>query len=162
MSSLIASAASTARAVIRRPSGVTAGRPELEARAAPGLQQHRAGRRQFLRPTGSRASPTSSPPQDGRRREEGTDVYKQMSPLDVSEGAPFLFVNGKKDRLSVVPRRHMVEALKKVNVPVEMIVVKNAGHGYVFNAAKGGPPAEPSPAEVDAAVLRFLDANLKK
>ena len=56
----------------------------------------------------------------------------------------------------------MMDALKKVNVPAELIVVKNAVHGYVFNAAKGGPPAEPSPAEVDAAVLRFLDVNLKK
>jgi hypothetical protein len=56
----------------------------------------------------------------------------------------------------------MLEALKKVNVPAELIVVKNAGHGYVFNAPKGGPPADPSPAQVDAAVLRFLDANLKK
>jgi hypothetical protein len=56
----------------------------------------------------------------------------------------------------------MAEALKKVNVPVELIIVKNAGHGYVFVAPRGGPSAEPSPAEVDAAVLKFLDANLKK
>jgi len=32
----------------------------------------------------------------------------------------------------------------------------------VFVAPPGGPPAQPSPAEVDAAVLKFLDANLKK
>lgn len=29
-------------------------------------------------------------------------------------------------------------------------------------APPGSPPALPSPAEVDSAVLRFLDANLKK
>ena len=51
--------------------------------------------------------------------------------------------------------------MQKVNVPVELIIVKNAGHGYVFVAPPGGPPAQPSPAEVDAAVLKFLDANLK-
>ena len=66
---------------------------------------------------------------------------------------------------STVPLFHaqlMTEALKKANVPVELIIVKNAGHGYTFVAPPGGPPAQPSPAEVDAAVLKFLDANLKK
>jgi hypothetical protein len=70
--------------------------------------------------------------------------------------------NGEKD--TTVPLFHaerMTEALKKVKVPAEIIVVKNAGHGYVFNGSKDAP-AEPSPAAVDAAVLKFLDANLKK
>ncbi len=34
--------------------------------------------------------------------------------------------------------------------------------GVTFVAPPGSPPAQPSPAEVDAAVLNFLDANLKK
>ena len=100
----------------------------------------------------------------GGTYEEKTDVYKQMSPLDNvnPKAPPFLFVNGEKD--TTVPLFHaelMAEALKKVKVPVEVIVVKNAGHGYVFNGSKDAP-ADPSPAEVDAAVLKFLDANLKK
>jgi len=79
------------------------------------------------------------------------------------KACPFLIVNGEED--TTVPLFHaqlMTEALKKANVPVELIIVKNAGHGYTFVAPPGGPPAQPSPAEVDAAVLKFLDANLKK
>ena len=88
-----------------------------------------------------------------------------MSPLDnvTPKACPYLFVNGEKDK--TVPLWHaelMTEALKKVNVPVELIIVKNAGHGYTFVAPRGGPPADPPPDEVDAAVLKFLDANLKK
>jgi dipeptidyl aminopeptidase/acylaminoacyl peptidase len=100
----------------------------------------------------------------GGTYEEKTDLYKQMSPLDNvnAKACPYLFVNGEKD--TTVPLWHaerMTEALKKVNVPVELIIVKNAGHGYVFNGSPSAP-AQPSPAEVDAAVLKFLDANPKK
>jgi acetyl esterase/lipase len=101
----------------------------------------------------------------GGTYEEKTDVYKQMSPLNNvnPKACPYLFVNGDKDM--TVPLWHaelMTEALKKVNVPVERIVVKNAGHGYTFVGVKGGPPADPSPPEVDAAVLKWLDSILKK
>jgi acetyl esterase/lipase len=100
----------------------------------------------------------------GGTYEQKPEVFRRMSPLEnVSPKAcPFLIVNGEKDM--TVPLFHaqlMTEALRKANVPVELIIVKNAGHGYTFVAPKGDPPAQPSPAEVDAAVLKFLDANLK-
>jgi acetyl esterase/lipase len=148
--------------------GVTAGRPELEGKGgSAGFSSTVQAVVSFCGPTQFTGNNYVVPSRKmaGGSYEEKTDVYKQMSPLDNvnPKACPFLFVNGDKD--TTVPRFHaelMTEALKKVKVPVEMIVVKNAGHGYVFNAPKGGPPAEPSPAEVDAAVLKFLDANLKR
>ena len=59
------------------------------------------------------------------------------------KACPFLIVNGEED--TTVPLFHaqlMTEALKKANVPVELIIVKNAGHGYTFVAPPGGPPAQ--------------------
>jgi acetyl esterase/lipase len=101
----------------------------------------------------------------GGTYEQKPDVFKQMSPLENvnTKACPFLIVNGEKD--TTVPLHHpllMTEALKQANVPVELIIVKNAGHGYTFVGPSGGPPAQPSPDEVDEAVLMFLDTNLKK
>ena len=101
----------------------------------------------------------------GGTYEQKHDVYKQMSPLENvnPKACPFLIVNGEKD--TTVPLHHaqlMTEALKQANVPVELIIVKNAGHGYTFVAPAGSPPAQPSPSEIDATVLKFLDLNLKK
>jgi acetyl esterase/lipase len=148
--------------------GVTSDRPELEGKGgSEGFSSTVQAVVNFCGPTRFTGNNYIVPSRKmaGGTYEEKTDVYRQMSPLDNvnPKAPPFLFVNGEKD--TTVPVFHaelMTEALKKVNVPVEMIVVKNAGHGYVFNGPRGGPPAEPSPAEVDAAVLKFLDANLKK
>jgi acetyl esterase/lipase len=147
--------------------GVTADRPELEGKG--GSQSFSSTVQavvSFCGPTQFTGKNYIKPSlkMAGGTYEEKTAVYKQMSPLDNvnPKACPFLFVNGEKD--TTVPVFHaevMADALKKVKVPVEVIIVKNAGHGYVFNGSKDAP-AEPSPKEVDAAVLKFLDANLKK
>jgi len=67
-----------------------------------------------------------------------------MSPLENvnPKACPFLIVNGEKD--TTVPLFHaqlMTEALKQASVPVELIIVKNAGHGYSFVAPPGGQPS---------------------
>lgn len=101
----------------------------------------------------------------GGTYQERPNVYKQMSPLESvhPNACPFLIVNGEKD--ATVPVYHaqlMTEALKRVKVPVELIIVKNAVHGYTFASPAGSPPAQPSQSEIDATVLKFLDVNLKK
>ena len=147
--------------------GVTADRPELEGKGgSAGFSSTVQAVVNFCGPTQFTGKAYIKPALQmaGGTYEEKTAVYKQMSPLDNvnAKAPPFLFVNGEKD--TTVPLFHaelMTEALKKVKVPVKVIVVKNAGHGYVFSGSKDAP-AEPSPKEVDAAVLKFLDANLKK
>jgi acetyl esterase/lipase len=146
--------------------GVTGDKPDLEGKGgSAGFSSAVQAIVDFCGPTDFKGRSDVTRKMAGGTYEEKPDVFKQMSPLDNvnPKACPYLIVNGEKD--ANVPLFHaerMTEALKKVNVPVELIIVKNAGHGYVFVAPPGGPPAQPSPAEVDAAVLKFLDANLKK
>jgi acetyl esterase/lipase len=146
--------------------GVTGDKPELEGKGgSAGFSSAVQAVVDFCGPTDFKGRSDVTRKMAGGTYEEKPDVFKQMSPLDNvnPKACPYLIVNGEKD--TTVPVFHaelMTAALKKVNVPVELIIVKNAGHGYVFVAPSGGPPAQPSPAEVDAAVLKFLDANLKK
>ncbi len=145
--------------------GVTGDKPDLEGKGgSAGFSSAVQAVVDFCGPTDFKGRSDATRKMAGGTYEEKTNVFKQMSPLENvnPKACPFLIVNGEKD--TTVPVFHaelMTEALKKVNVPVELIIVKNAGHGYVFVAPRGGPPAQPSPAEVDAAVLKFLDANLK-
>ncbi len=146
--------------------GVTGDKPDLEGKGgSAGFSSRVQAVVDFCGPTDFKGRSDVTRKMAGGTYEEMPDVFKQMSPLENvnPKACPFLIVNGEKDM--TVPLFHpqfMTEALKRANVPVELIIVKNAGHGYTFVAPPGGPPAEPSPAEVDAAVLKFLDANLKK
>lgn len=150
--------------------GVTGDRPDLEGNGgSKGFSSRVKAVVDFCGPTVFDGRPETytsfTDKMAGGTYEQKPAVFKQMSPLEsVNPNAcPFLIVNGEKD--TTVPIFHaqlMTEALKKANVPVELIIVKNAGHGYTFVAPRGSPPAEPSPGEVDAIVLKFLDANLKK
>jgi len=146
--------------------GVTRDKPDLEGNGgSAGFSSRVQAVVDFCGPTDFKGRSDVTRKMAGGTYEEKPGVFKQMSPLENvnPKACPFLIVNGEKD--TTVPLFHaqlMTEALKQANVPVELIIVKNAGHGYTFVAPPGGPPAQPSPAEVDAAVLNFLDANLKK
>jgi acetyl esterase/lipase len=146
--------------------GVTGDKPDLEGKGgSAGVSSRVQAVVDFCGPTDFKGRSDVTRKMAGGTYEEKPDVFKQMSPRDNvnPKACPYLIVNGEKDTtVPVFHAKRMTEALKKVNVPVELIIVKNAGHGYVFVAPPGGPPAQPSPAEVDAAVLKFLDANLKK
>jgi dipeptidyl aminopeptidase/acylaminoacyl peptidase len=125
--------------------GVTGDKPELEGNGgSAGFSSRLQAVVDFCGPTRFTGTNYIVPSRKmaGGTYEEKPDVYKQMSPLDYvnAKACPYLFVNGEKD--TTVPLWHaelMVEALKKVNVPVELIVVKNAGHGYTFVGPRGGP-----------------------
>ena len=55
----------------------------------------------------------------------------------------------------------MVAALKSAGIPVELIRVKNAGHGLRPDKP-GDPAADPDPEAQHAAILAFFDRQLKK
>ncbi len=145
--------------------GDTGDKPELEGKGgSAGTSSAVQAAVVFCGPTDFKGRSDVTRKMAGGTYEEKPEVFKSMSPLNNvnAKACPYLIVNGEKD--TTVPVFHaelMAAALKKVNVPVEVIIVKNAGHGYVFTGSASAP-AQPSPAEVDAAVLKFLDANLKK
>ena len=146
--------------------GVTGEKPKLEGKGgSAGFSSRVQAVVVFCGPTDFKGRSDVTRKMAGGTYEQKADVFKQMSPLENvnPKACPFLIVNGEKD--TTVPLFHaqlMSEALKKASVPVELIIVTNAGHGYTFLAPPGSPAAQPSPDEVDAAVLKFLDANLKK
>jgi len=150
--------------------GVTGDKPDLEGNGgSAGFSSRVQALVDFCGPTVFDGRPEAysnfTTKMAGGTFEQKPDIFKQMSPLENvnPKACPFLIVNGEKD--TMVPLHHaqlMTEALKRSNVPVEMIIVKNAGHGYTLVAPRGDLPAQPPPDDVDAAVLKFLDANLKK
>lgn len=84
---------------------------------------------------------------------EHRELAREMSPLThVSpDDPPFMLVHGDRDRL--VPLSQSValqEALLRADVPVELVVVSGAGHGF----------GRPKP-DLMARIKTFFDAHLK-
>jgi acetyl esterase/lipase len=84
--------------------------------------------------------PTNLVPRDKSRRSplfEGTaeampEAYQQASPIlhIRSNAPPFLIIHGDKDQaVSVEQSTSFAEALKKADVPVDLLIVKGADHG---------------------------------
>lgn len=101
----------------------------------------------------------------GGSREKG-EVWKEGSPLLYVKAnlPPFLIIHGDND-LSVAYDQSvkLKEALEKVNVPVEMITVKEGGHSLMNpTPGKGQKVGTPNFEERRAAVLAFFDKTLKK
>ena len=72
---------------------------------------------------------------------------------------PALLIHGESD--AVVPIEHaerMEAALKKAGVPVTMLRVKNATHGFQPIA---GQPIEPSRGELIRRAVEFFDRHLR-
>lgn len=87
------------------------------------------------------------------------EILRRASPVTYvsPDDPPFLLVHGEHD--GIVPLRQselMKAALEKAGVPVEMIVVKHAGH-CLF--AAGRPPNPPSKA-VGRMIADFVDRSL--
>jgi len=90
------------------------------------------------------------------------DVWKEASPfLWVKAGdPPFIIVNGDHDQIVATSQGiKMANALQKVGVPVQLIIVKNGGH--TMGPIPGGPAPEPKGWELDNAVYAFFDKYLK-
>jgi len=92
------------------------------------------------------------------------DIWRQASPaLNVTASTPpFLIFSGEKDTgVPVNQALRMEEALKKAGVPVQLIRVKNGGHG--LHADHPGDPApDPDPKAQWAAIVAFLHGTLQR
>ncbi len=87
--------------------------------------------------------------------DEIPEIYREAGPIHhVNRGAPpLLLVHGDQDRLVIL--RHSLQMLRRcreAGVPVELLVVRNAGHGFI----PIGGPIEPSHSEVLEATYRFF------
>jgi len=70
-------------------------------------------------------------------------VIRQASPVSYvsADDPPFLIIHGEKDPLVPVGQSELLcAALKEVGVPVELLRVKNAGHGLVPSGGLVTPP----------------------
>jgi acetyl esterase/lipase len=90
----------------------------------------------------------------------GADNIVQASPIThvTSDDPPFLLIHGDRDE--VVPYEQsqlMYDRLVQMNVPAQLVIVKNAGHS--FTAPEG--TATPSLAEINQIILDFLAKYLK-
>ncbi|MEI7730112.1 MAG: alpha/beta hydrolase [Verrucomicrobiota bacterium] len=90
------------------------------------------------------------------------DTWRNASPIIYAsaKSAPCLIVQGDKDTLvPMAQSESLFAAMKKAGAPVELIVIKNGGHG--LKEAPGDPPAEPNQKAIQAAVQAFFDTHLK-
>lgn len=92
---------------------------------------------------------------------EGTDpIFVRASPVTwaSSDDPPFLILHGDSD--PVVPlaqSQSLYDHLHAVGVPVELVIVKNAGHGF----RPIGGEIDPSRREIAALIAAFFDRSLK-
>ncbi len=92
--------------------------------------------------------------------DRGAAVVRQASPVSYvsADDPPFLIIHGEKDPLVPVGQSELLyAALKAAGVPVELLRVKNAGHGLV----PSGGLVTPSRIEIMKKMGDFLDSNLK-
>lgn len=90
----------------------------------------------------------------GVTSDQNPDLYRQASPyFHVKPGLPpFLIIHGDKDESVPLEQSLMfMEALKKANVPVEILVVKGAGHAV--NVLRP---------DIMETILNFCDKHLRK
>ncbi len=88
----------------------------------------------------------------GGELDDKLELCKSANPIVyVDKGdAPVLIMHGDKDELVPLSQsEELVEALKKANVPVELDVIKNGGHGFWSQ-------------KILETLIKFFDENLKK
>ena len=81
--------------------------------------------------------------------------YKEMSPVSylTEDSAPLLMIQGDKDTTIPVKQAYrMQEALKTIKAPVEILIVKNAGHNWRSVDA----PIAPTRNEIIQSTIDFL------
>ncbi len=88
-------------------------------------------------------------------------IFAQASPVTwaSSDDPPFLILHGDQD--PVVPleqSQSLYDHLQAVGVPVELVVVKNAGHGF----KPTGGRIDPSRSEISEMIASFFDRWLKE
>lgn len=87
--------------------------------------------------------------------EEKLARYREMSPVNylTPDSPPLLMIQGDKDTTIPVKQAYrMQEALETIDAPVEIMIVKNAGHNWRSVDA----PIEPSRKEIVQATINFM------
>jgi len=98
----------------------------------------------------------------GVPRDQNPDLWKSGSPVFyVKAGDPPMFlVHGDSDMLVPLAQSTVFDAaLTKAGVPHQLLIVKNAGHGF---RPKPGTTIDPSNADINKAVFAFFDKYFKK
>jgi len=96
----------------------------------------------------------------GVSHQQDPDAFRRARPVDsgTSDDPPLLMVHGEKDMIAPLSQsKAMLAAYRKLKLEAELIIVKNAGHGF-YQA--GSQPISPSRAEYEKAVLDFFVKNL--
>jgi acetyl esterase/lipase len=90
----------------------------------------------------------------------GEHNVAEASPITyvTADDPPFLLIHGERDTLVPYEQSQiMYERLVQMNVPAQLVIVKNAGHSFV--SADG--PATPTLGEINQMILNFLAQYLK-
>ena len=98
----------------------------------------------------------------GVPRDQNPALWKSGSPIFYIKAGdpPMLLVHGDSDTLVPIAQSTVFDtALTKAGVPNQLIVVKNAGHGF---KAMPGTTIDPGNAEITQDVLTFLAKYLKR
>ena len=97
----------------------------------------------------------------GATPEQNPGLWASGSPITYikADDPPMLLVHGDSDA-SVLPNQavELDAALTKAGVPHQLVIVKNAGHGF---APMPGKTTDPSRAEIQKITFAFLDKYLK-
>ena len=91
----------------------------------------------------------------GAKPEEKEKLYREMSPVSylTKDSPPLLMLQGDKDTTIPVKQAYrMEEALKSIDAPVEIVIVKNAGHNWRSVDA----PIEPTREEIIKRTIQFF------
>ncbi len=92
--------------------------------------------------------------------DRNSEILKRASPVNwvSSDDPPFLILHGERDPLVPVSQSQLLyEKLQATGVPVTLVIVKNAGHGF----APMGGPISPSRQELTKMIGDFFDQYLK-
>lgn len=93
-------------------------------------------------------------------RDRNNDIVVQASPIThvTADDPPFLILHGDRDTLVPVSQSQMLhEKLLAAGITSTLIVVKNAGHGFM---PAGGIP-DPNPFKLSQLLINFFNQHLK-
>ncbi|MBI3852228.1 MAG: alpha/beta hydrolase [Verrucomicrobia bacterium] len=89
------------------------------------------------------------------------EMLKRASPVSYvsRDDPPFLILHGDQDKVVALDQsKRLLERLKEAGVPATLVVVKNAGHGFV----PAGGELSPSHPELIQMIADFFDKNLRR
>jgi len=93
-------------------------------------------------------------------RDRNSDIVAQASPVThvTADDPPFLILHGDKDKLVPTSQSQALhEKLLAAGVSSTLIIVKNAGHGFL---PAGGIP-DPNTFELSGLLINFFNQHLK-